>query len=175
MRDTTSDPPIVVGRKLATRLRYAGLQAYQGGAQHMRKVEERRAAITAAVDGVQRTLALIEKAGLPRGKVTGAGTGTYLFEAASRVYDELQVGSYIFMDADYAKAQLDALADAGFHLHLDDFGTGYSSLAYLKRLPLDQIKIDQSFVTDILLDSNDAAIATTIAWGPLMRKRHSSS
>ena len=84
-------------------LRYAGLQAYQGGAQHLRKVEERRAAVDAAVAAVERTLALIEKAGIPRGKVTGAGTGTYLFEAASRVYDELQVGSYIFMDADYAK------------------------------------------------------------------------
>jgi D-serine deaminase-like pyridoxal phosphate-dependent protein len=84
-------------------LRYAGLQAYQGGAQHLRKVEERRAAIDAAVAAVERTLALTEKAGLPRGKVTGAGTGTYLFEATSKVYDELQVGSYIFMDADYAR------------------------------------------------------------------------
>ncbi len=84
-------------------LRYAGLQAYQGGAQHLRGVAERRAAIDAAVAAVQRTLDLIEKAGIPRGKVTGAGTGTYLFEAASRVYDELQVGSYLFMDADYAK------------------------------------------------------------------------
>jgi D-serine deaminase-like pyridoxal phosphate-dependent protein len=99
------EPALTVAQAIAAcrTLRYAGLQAYQGGAQHMRKVEERRAAIAAAVDGVQRTLALIEKAGLPRGKVTGAGTGTYLFEAASPVYDELQVGSYIFMDADYAK------------------------------------------------------------------------
>ncbi len=84
-------------------LRYAGLQAYQGGAQHLRKVEERRTAIDAAVAGIERTLTLIEQAGIPRGKVTGAGTGTYMFEAASKIYDELQVGSYIFMDADYAK------------------------------------------------------------------------
>ena len=87
----------------SAKLRFAGLQAYQGSAQHMRKVEERRAAIEKAVSHVKRTRELLAAAGIACPKVTGAGTGTYVFEAASTVYDELQAGSYIFMDADYAR------------------------------------------------------------------------
>lgn len=99
------EPALELARKIAAsgNLRFAGLQAYQGSAQHLRQVGERRAAIETAVAHVRRTLALLDQAGIPCPKVTGAGTGTYVFEAASDVYSELQPGSYVFMDADYAR------------------------------------------------------------------------
>lgn len=94
-----------LARRITTspHLRFAGLQAYHGGAQHVRGFEQRRAAIGAAADTVRTALALLETAGLRAEVVTGAGTGTYMFEAASGVYTEIQPGSYVFMDADYGR------------------------------------------------------------------------
>ncbi len=70
--------------------------------------------------------------------------------------------SLLLTDFEEAVLKMGELRSIGVSFSLDDFGTGYSSLAYLKRLPLDQLKIDQSFVRDVLTDANDAAIARTI-------------
>jgi D-serine deaminase-like pyridoxal phosphate-dependent protein len=82
-------------------LRFAGLHAYHGAAQHLRSAPERQAAIAAAAEKALLTKQMIEKAGVPCETVTGAGTGTFLLEGASRVFNEIQPGSYVFMDADY--------------------------------------------------------------------------
>lgn len=84
-------------------LRFGGLQAYQGRAQHQRTADERRASIARAVALTGETVAGIKNASSDCPIVGGAGTGTFALEAASGVYTELQVGSYVFMDADYAR------------------------------------------------------------------------
>ena len=88
-------------------LRFAGLQAYHGRAQHLRSARARREAIAVVAQDVQFTKKLIEAEGLAVGLVTGAGTGTMVCEAASGVYGELQAGSFLFMDADYAANERD--------------------------------------------------------------------
>ena len=70
--------------------------------------------------------------------------------------------SLLLQDVEESIHKMQALRTQGVGFSLDDFGTGYSSLSYLKRLPLDQLKIDQSFVRDVLTDPNDATIACTI-------------
>ena len=76
---------------------------------------------------------------------------------------KLELTESLFVtDMEIAAAKMSSLKARGVEFSLDDFGTGYSSLSYLKRLPLNQLKIDQSFVRDVLTDSNDAAIAVMI-------------
>lgn len=70
--------------------------------------------------------------------------------------------SMLLEDVEDTVATMNALKEIGVQFSLDDFGTGYSSLQYLKRLPLNQLKIDQSFVRDIAIDSSDQAIVKTI-------------
>jgi len=88
-------------------LQFAGLQAYEGKAQHIHDYEERRAAIDSAVERIKVSIEALDREGIACPAVTGAGTGSYEFEAQSNVYTELQVGSYALMDASYARV-LDA-------------------------------------------------------------------
>lgn len=96
-------------------LRFAGLQAYHGRAQHLRSAGERGSAIAAAVQLVRDTQAVFASAGLAVPLVTGAGTGTMAHEAGSGVYGELQSGSFLFMDADYAANEADPAQPAFEH------------------------------------------------------------
>jgi len=76
---------------------------------------------------------------------------------------ELELTESMFLEnIEQSIAKMQSLRDIGVLFALDDFGTGYSSLSYLKKLPLSQIKIDQSFVRDIADDKNDEIIAQTI-------------
>jgi D-serine deaminase-like pyridoxal phosphate-dependent protein len=83
-------------------LHFAGLQAYHGRAQHLRGSAERQAAIAQAATCVRAAQAAIVREGLACPLVTGAGTGSFVNEAASGLWGELQAGSYVFMDRDYA-------------------------------------------------------------------------
>ncbi|MDE0808219.1 MAG: DSD1 family PLP-dependent enzyme [Alphaproteobacteria bacterium] len=97
-------PAVVLAKKIdaASNLKFGGLQAYQGRAQHIRGHGERKVAIDKAGALVKETVAKLTAAGLDCRLVTGAGTGTFQFEARSGVWNELQAGSYCFMDADYS-------------------------------------------------------------------------
>lgn len=98
-------PAVILAQAIdsATNLNFGGLQAYHGRSQHIRGYEDRRQAAETAIGLTRDTVALLKESGLECGIVGGAGTGTYQFEAASGVYNELQAGSYIFMDVDYGK------------------------------------------------------------------------
>ena len=110
-------PALALAQAVArlTQLRFAGLHAYHGRAQHLRSAAERREAIAAAVQAARHTRDLITATGLPVPLVTGSGTGTLVHEAASGVYGELQAGSFLFMDADYARNERDPAQPAFEH------------------------------------------------------------
>lgn len=84
-------------------LKFTGIQAYQGAMQHMDKYEDRKAKLDAAIAQVKSCVDALEAAGLKPELVSGGGTGSYYFESNSGVYNELQCGSYAFMDADYGR------------------------------------------------------------------------
>lgn len=111
------EPAVPLAQKIdaAPHLKFAGLQAYQGKAQHVHDYNKRKALIENAVAMTRETVERLAAKGLQCAIVGGAGTGTYEFEGTSGVYNELQCGSYIFMDADYQRI---VMADGRL---IDDF------------------------------------------------------
>lgn len=99
------EPALALARAVAAcpSLRFAGLQAYNGRAQHVRAVAERRALIERAAQHVRATRQLLEENGIACPTVTGAGSGTFMLELETGAWNEIQPGSYAFMDADYAR------------------------------------------------------------------------
>ncbi|MBC2836236.1 3-hydroxy-D-aspartate aldolase BhcC [Paragemmobacter straminiformis] len=102
---TTTGAVVALGQAIAAAkgLKFAGIQAYQGAMQHMDKYEDRKAKIDLAVAQVRDAVAGLKAVGLDCDIVGGGGTGSYYFEGNSGVYNELQCGSYAFMDADYGR------------------------------------------------------------------------
>jgi 3-hydroxy-D-aspartate aldolase len=101
---------VVLAQKIeqAPALTFSGLQAYQGPAQHARDFAERKKLIAIAVEQTADTVRMLKDVGLACDIIAGAGTGTFQLEAMSGVYNELQCGSYIFMDADYQRVKDEA-------------------------------------------------------------------
>jgi D-serine deaminase-like pyridoxal phosphate-dependent protein len=99
------EPAVSLAKEIVknTNLRFAGLQAYHGRAQHIRSMEERHAVIETAAQHVEHTKRLLAQANIACPVVTGAGSGTFMLEVEAGAWDEIQPGSYAFMDADYAK------------------------------------------------------------------------
>jgi D-serine deaminase-like pyridoxal phosphate-dependent protein len=99
------EPALALAREIVNSpsLRFAGLHAYHGRAQHVRSIAERRSSIESAAKAVLSTKDLLGKNGIACPIVTGAGSGTFMFEIESGAWDEIQPGSYIFMDADYGR------------------------------------------------------------------------
>lgn len=102
---TPGETAVTLAKYIASKpgLHFAGLQAYHGWAQHLRKPDERAAAIARAAELARSTADLLKAAGLPCEIIAGAGTGTWENELTSGVYNELQCGSYALMDADYGR------------------------------------------------------------------------
>ena len=97
-------PAVALAKEILKQgLCFAGLQAYHGRAQHIRSMEERHAVIETAAQHVQHTKRLLAQAGIACPIVTGAGSGTFMLEVEAGAWDEIQCGSYAFMDVDYAK------------------------------------------------------------------------
>ncbi|GKY89212.1 3-hydroxy-D-aspartate aldolase BhcC [Sinisalibacter aestuarii] len=102
---TTTEDVVKIAQATDTadNLKFSGLQAYQGAMQHLDLYEDRKAKLDIAIGMVKDAVAGLEAVGLKPELVSGGGTGSYYFESNSGVFNELQAGSYAFMDADYGR------------------------------------------------------------------------
>ena len=102
---TTAEAVVTIATAIdaAAGLKFAGIQAYQGAMQHLDLYADRMAKTTIAIEQVRAAVQALQAVGLDCDIVGGAGTGSYCFEGNSGVYNELQAGSYAFMDADYGR------------------------------------------------------------------------
>jgi 3-hydroxy-D-aspartate aldolase len=102
---TTTEAALEIAKAIdgADGLKFTGIQAYQGAMQHLDSYDERKQKIDIAVDMVRDAINAMKAEGLSCDIVGGGGTGSYYFEGTSNVFNELQCGSYAFMDADYGR------------------------------------------------------------------------
>jgi 3-hydroxy-D-aspartate aldolase len=140
---------VALARRIAAspHLSFGGLQAYHGRAQHIRRFEERREAITRAADATRRTVEQLRQQGLDCQIVGGGGTGTFTFEAGSGVYTEIQAGSYCFMDADYGRN----LDEAG--APVSTFGQSLFVLATVMSAPRSGVAVVDAGLKALAVDS----------------------
>ena len=103
VRTTVAATEIAKAIDAAPALKFSGIQAYQGAMQHLESYLDRKAKLDDAICLVKDVVAALHTAGLKAEIVSGGGTGSYRFESNSGVYNELQCGSYAFMDADYGR------------------------------------------------------------------------
>lgn len=102
---TTTQDVVAIAQAVAAanNLKFTGIQAYQGAMQHLDSYADRKAKLEVAIEMVEHAVNGLKSVGLEPELVSGGGTGSYYFESNSGVYNELQCGSYAFMDADYGR------------------------------------------------------------------------
>ena len=137
----------------ATNLNFAGLQAYQGRAQHVRSYADRQQAAEAGIALTKETVDGLKVVGWDCEIVRGAGTGTFQFEAAGGVHNELQAGSYVFMDADYGK---NLNPGGGF---FDDFENSLFVYVTVMSTPTEDRALVDAGLKALAMDSGPPAVA----------------
>ena len=137
----------------ATNLNFAGLQAYQGRAQHVRSYADRQQTAEAGIALTKETVDGLKAVGLDCEIVGGAGTGTFQFEAAGGVHNELQAGSYVFMDADYGK---NLNPGGGF---FDDFENSLFVYVTVMSTPTEDRALVDAGLKALAMDSGPPAVA----------------